>query len=74
MTTSDKWVSIEDSAAHLGVARGPAHRWIEGRGLPAHQIGRLWEFKLSDVDEWVRAGGASDDEHQAARGSKARKS
>jgi hypothetical protein len=28
------------------------------RGLPAHKIGRLWKFKLSEVDEWVRPGGA----------------
>ena len=29
--------------------------------LPAHKIGRLWKFKLSEVDEWVRAEGASED-------------
>ena len=32
--------------------------WIERRGLPARKIGRLWKFKLSEVDKWVRDGGA----------------
>jgi excisionase family DNA binding protein len=40
------------------VAKDSVYRWIETRSLPAHKIGRLWKFKLSEVDEWVRAGGA----------------
>ncbi|WP_434039117.1 helix-turn-helix domain-containing protein [Pseudomonas aeruginosa] len=38
------------------------YRWRERKALPAHRVGRLWKFQLSEVDEWVRAGGA--DEHQ----------
>ncbi|MCP3105474.1 helix-turn-helix domain-containing protein [Myxococcus sp. K15C18031901] len=67
MTTAEPWVSVEDVAAHLGVARDSVYRWIEGRGLPAHKLGRLWKFKLSEVDDWVRAGGAVDDEPEAPR-------
>jgi hypothetical protein len=29
--------------------------------MPAYKVGRLWKFKLSEVDDWVRSGGASDD-------------
>lgn len=58
MTNSEPWVSVEDVAKHLGVARDSVYRWIESRGLPAHKIGRLWKFKLSQVDAWVEAGGA----------------
>ncbi|WP_308226554.1 helix-turn-helix domain-containing protein [Burkholderia contaminans] len=36
------------------------YRWWEHKGLPAHKIGRLWKFQLSEVDEWVREGGADD--------------
>lgn len=67
MTTSEPWVSVEDVAAHLGVARDSVYRWIEGRGLPAHKIGRLWKFKLSEVDDWVRAGGATGEEPEPPR-------
>jgi len=34
--------------------------WKHG-SLPAHRIGRLWKFKLSEVDEWVRTEGAADE-------------
>ena len=58
----ERWVSVEVVAAHLGVARDSVYRWIEGRGLPAHRIGRLLKFKLSEVDAWVRRNeGASQD-------------
>ena len=52
-------MSVDDVAAHIGVAKDSVYRWIEGKGLPAHRIGKLWKFKLSEVDEWVRADGAS---------------
>lgn len=39
--------------------------------MPAHRVGRLWKFKLSEVDEWVRAGGAdAADEHNGSRAPK----
>lgn len=62
MTTTEPWASVEDVAKHLGVAKDSVYRWIETRKLPAHRIGRLWKFKLSEVDEWVRAGGAQEDD------------
>jgi excisionase family DNA binding protein len=55
---TEPWSSVDDVAKHLGVAQDSIYRWIEARGLPAHKIGRLWKFKLSEVDGWVRAGGA----------------
>lgn len=30
------------------------------RNMPAYKVGRLWKFKLSEVDEWIRSGGAAD--------------
>lgn len=68
--TTEPWVSVEQVAQHLGVARDTIYRWREHRGLPAHRVGRLWKFRLSEVDDWVRAGGA--DEEQGAGGSNAR--
>ena len=49
-------------ASHLGVAKDSVYRWIEAKGLPAHRVGRLWKFRLSELDEWVHAGGACQDE------------
>jgi excisionase family DNA binding protein len=58
---TESWVSVDDVANHLDVAKDSIYRWIERRGLPARKIGRLWKFKLSEVDEWVRAGGVGSD-------------
>ncbi len=66
---TEPWASVEDVAKHLGVAKDSIYRWIDHRGLPAHKIGRLWKFKLSEVDTWVRAGGvdAPDDDKEGDR-------
>lgn len=55
---AEPWVSVEDVAKHLGVTKDSVYRWIETRHLPAHKVGRLFKLKLTEVDEWVRAGGA----------------
>lgn len=57
----EPWVTAEDVALHLGVAKDTVYRWRERKGLPAHRVGRLWKFQLSEVDEWVRIGGADDE-------------
>ena len=57
---TERWTSVEDIARHLGVAKDSIYRWIERRSLPGHRIGRLWKFKISEVDEWVRRGSLSD--------------
>lgn len=70
MTTTEPWVSVEDVAKHLGVAKDSVYRWIDARKFPAHRIRRLWKLKLSEVDEWVRAAGAQEDDggrHQSKR-------
>ena len=53
---SERWHSVEEVSVHLGIAQDTSYRWIERGRLPAHRIGRLWKFKLSEVDEWVRDG------------------
>lgn len=53
----DKWISIEDAANYLGVKVVTIREWIKkDNGIPAHKIGKLWKFKKSELDEWVRSG------------------
>ena len=54
----EPWVSLDEVAQHLSVSRDTIYRWIDDRGMPAHKVGRLWKFKISEVDDWVRAGKA----------------
>jgi len=56
---AEPWVSVEDVASHLGVAKDSVYRWIDHKGLPAHKIWRLWKLKFTEVDDWVRSGGAA---------------
>ena len=58
--STEPWVSVVDVAKHLSVAKYSVYRWFEQRGLPAHKIGRLWKFKLSEVDKWVQRGGVAE--------------
>lgn len=69
---TEPWVSVDEVSQHLGIARDTVYRWRENKGLPAHRIGRLWKFKLSEIDDWVRAEGA-DEEQRSNGGSPSRK-
>lgn len=70
--TTEPWVSVDQIAEHLGVTRDSIYRWIDRKSLPAHRVGRLWKFQVSEVDDWVRSGGAdeasSDPMHQTKKG------
>lgn len=56
---TEPWTSADDIARHLGVAKDSIYRWIHPRSLPAHRGGRLWKFKIPEVDDWVRAHGVN---------------
>lgn len=56
----EKWSTLKEVQAYLGVGRETILQWIAKRNMPAYKVGRLWKFKLSEVDEWVRTGGAAD--------------
>ena len=56
----DRWLSVDDIGIYLGVKRDTVYKWISEKSMPAHKIGRLWKFKKTEVDEWVRKGGASE--------------
>jgi len=69
MTQSEPWVSLEGISQHLGVSQDTIHRWIRNRNMPAHQIGRLWKFKVSEVDNWVRGGEVDNTDGRTIEGS-----
>lgn len=55
----DRWLSVEEISKYLGVSNDTVYRWIDKHRMPAHRMGRLWKFKKDEIDEWVKAGGAS---------------
>ena len=59
-TETEKWCSLKEIMVHLGVSRDTILIWIAKRNMPASKVGRLWKFKISEVDNWVKAGSAAD--------------
>ena len=56
-TASTKvWFSVEEVAAHLGINRDTVYKWIERKKMPGHKVGRLWKFRLNEIDKWVVSG------------------
>ena len=52
----DKWVGIEEVAEYMDVTKDTVRNWIKKTDIPAHKIGKLWKFKKSELDEWVKSG------------------
>lgn len=58
--TTEQWVSVEQIAKHLNVKTYTIYKWLERKAMPAHKVGRLWRFRISEIDDWVKSGGAAD--------------
>ena len=53
----DNYIRLEEAANYLNIKPVTLRKWIkQNKDLPAHQIGRLWKFKRSELDEWVQSG------------------
>lgn len=56
----DRWLSVDEIGQYLGVKRDTIYKWINEKDMPSHRLGRLWKFKKEEVDDWIKAGSASD--------------
>lgn len=53
----DNYISLEEAAEYLNIKPVTLRKWIKQKtDLPVHQIGRLWKFKRSELDAWVKSG------------------
>lgn len=56
MNIEDRWLSLEETAEYLGVTKDTIRNWIRKTDIPAHKVGRLWKFKATEIDDWVKSG------------------
>jgi excisionase family DNA binding protein len=50
-----RWYSANEIAEHLGITVTTLYKWLQGKELPAHKVGRLWKFKIDEIDAWVKS-------------------
>lgn len=49
----ENWVSSKEVAEYLGINKDTLQRWLTSGKIPGHRIGRLWKFKISEIDAWI---------------------
>lgn len=52
----DKWIGLEEAAEYMDITKDTVRNWIKKTDIPAHKIGKLWKFKKSEIDEWIKSG------------------
>lgn len=65
MRWEDRWLSVDEIAAYLGIKRDTVYKWIADKRMPAHKVGRLWKFRKEEVDDWVRQDKAADKQRES---------
>lgn len=58
MPNNDNYIGLEDAAEYIGIKPITLRGWIKDSNseIPAHKVGRLWKFKRSELDEWIKSG------------------
>jgi excisionase family DNA binding protein len=52
----DRYLSVDEIAEYLGIKKDTVYKWVAANRLPARKVGRLWKFKKTEVDEWIKSG------------------
>lgn len=55
----DRWLSVEEITDYLGVKRDTIYKWLSRKKMPAHKLGKLWKFRIKEVNRWIESGKAS---------------
>ena len=59
--TTSKWLTMVEICGYLKVSRETVLNWIGKKNMPAHKVGRLWRFQTTEIDEWIKSGGAAEE-------------
>jgi len=53
---NERWIGIEEAADYLDVTKDTIRNWIKKTDIPAHKVGKMWKFKKSELDDWIKSG------------------
>ena len=56
MPNNDNYIGLEDAAEYIGIKPITLRGKDSNSEIPAHKVGRLWKFKRSELDEWIKSG------------------
>lgn len=51
----ERWLSMKEVCEYIGACHDTIRFWTENFNFPAVKLGRIWRFKKSDVDEWLKS-------------------
>ena len=57
--TTTRWLSVQSAADHLACPKSRLYALVSARRIPFHKDGSRTLFDRRELDEWVRAGGAT---------------
>ena len=57
---SAPWLGTKEIAEHFGITVVTVRKWITAKRIPCHRVGKLWKFKVSEVDAWITSGLAAE--------------
>ena len=52
----EKWVNLADVAEHLSVSQDTIRNWLKTGKIPTYKAGKQYKFRISEVDELLKAG------------------
>ena len=56
----ERWLSLGEISKHVGCSKDTIRAWIRKGTIPYHKVGRLYKFKVSEVDAWIESGASAD--------------
>ena len=53
--SNENYVSMKEVCDYLSVQRQTVLSWIAQKNFSAVKVGKFWRFKLSEIEDWIRA-------------------
>ena len=60
LNATERWLSLEEIAKHVGCSKDTIRSWIKKDTIPFHKVGRQYKFRISEVDSWIESGASAD--------------